>query len=304
MADKCNILLVIIAIVIIVAVIMYIVQGSNSKTSSTSNQTSSNSSMQQLAMLDSENPARVHYHNIRVQPNQSINQPIMETRPKTQPTSPTASLVGQRPVQPAPSPVNANTLSPSNRTDNIGKFKANDPMTINQGPFNNYGIKKQIQLHNMDHPYAERNIMSDRSDDSDIYDDNDDNDDNDGNDDSFIASSNKPKEFVHNKRRYKYQSAKDIEDQFNVQAMLPQEQEDDWFDVEPLLNTKKINNTHLINPKVHLGINQIGSVAKKNGSRDFRGDVPCPKFNISPWNNSTIDPHNNTGICAGACNPI
>lgn len=32
----------------------------------------------------------------------------------------------------------------------------------------------------------------------------------------------------------------------------------------------------------------------KNANRDIRGSPPCPKYNISVWNNSSIDPDYNT----------
>ena len=67
-------------------------------------------------------------------------------------------------------------------------------------------------------------------------------------------------------------------------------------------NTFKINasyiDSNLAADAVHLvGVDTIGST-KRNASTDLRGNVPCPKFAVSPWNNSTIDPDtNNKGFC-------
>ena len=41
-----------------------------------------------------------------------------------------------------------------------------------------------------------------------------------------------------------------------------------------------------------LGIDTIGQ-SKRNASQDLREAPVCPKFNIGPWNNSTIEPDNN-----------
>lgn len=38
-----------------------------------------------------------------------------------------------------------------------------------------------------------------------------------------------------------------------------------------------------------LGIDTIGN-SKKFATHDLRGNIPCPKFVVSPWNNSTADP--------------
>jgi len=47
-----------------------------------------------------------------------------------------------------------------------------------------------------------------------------------------------------------------------------------------------------VNSTEKIGVDTQGS-SKKNASQDLRGNVPCPKFVISPWNNSTIDPDTN-----------
>ena len=57
-------------------------------------------------------------------------------------------------------------------------------------------------------------------------------------------------EFFYKKKKFIKKTPDDIKDLFDVQKMLPQEIEDDWFDIEPLQCTKKIKGTHLIHPKV------------------------------------------------------
>lgn len=79
------------------------------------------------------------------------------------------------------------------------------------------------------------------------------------------------------------------EDLFDVDKMLPQEVNDDWFDVQP--EPVSVKNRHLINVTKPIGVNTIGT-SRKNAGYDVRGTVPCPKFTVSPWNQSSIDPDN------------
>jgi|SRR5579872_2267574 len=69
---------------------------------------------------------------------------------------------------------------------------------------------------------------------------------------------------------------------------LPQIVEEDWFDVEPILNK---DTPHLINVVKPIGVNTIGSSLGRD--YDIRGDLPNPKIWISPWLNSTIEPDTN-----------
>lgn len=149
-----------------------------------------------------------------------------------------------------------------------GSFGPADPMSENHGAFNGYEKKRQLNMKKMETPYSD-----------DEYD---------------------PRDFSYKKKKFTRRTPEDVADQFDINKMLPQEIEEDWFDVEPLLTTKKIKGTHLIHPKVHMGVNTVGS-SHKNGSLDYRGDIPNPKINVSPWNNSTIEPDTNI---KGICNPI
>lgn len=150
----------------------------------------------------------------------------------------------------------------------IGSFTGNDPMSSDLGTFNDYGKKRQLNFKKMEQPYA-----------PDEYD---------------------PRDFSYKKKKFTKRTPNDVKELFDVNKMLPQEIEQDWFDVEPLLTTKKIRGTHLINPKVLIGVNTVQS-SLRNGTHDIRGDIPNPKIQVSPWLNSTIEPDTNL---KGICNPI
>jgi hypothetical protein len=76
-------------------------------------------------------------------------------------------------------------------------------------------------------------------------------------------------------------------DLFDVDKYLPQEVNDDWFEVqnEPI----SVKNRHLINITHPIGLNTIGS-SLKNASWDIRGAPSCPKYVVSPFLNSSIEP--------------
>lgn len=80
------------------------------------------------------------------------------------------------------------------------------------------------------------------------------------------------------------------EDLFDVDKYLPQEVNDDWFEVQP--EPVSVKNRHLINITKPIGINTIGT-SKKNASWDLRGNPACPKYVVSPWLQSSIEPDTN-----------
>jgi hypothetical protein len=79
---------------------------------------------------------------------------------------------------------------------------------------------------------------------------------------------------------------------FNSQNYLPNEKSvnPDWFDVVP--DAIPVKNRHLINVSKSIGQNTIGT-SLRNPSYDIRGSPPNPKFVISPWMQSTIEPDTN-----------
>ncbi len=85
------------------------------------------------------------------------------------------------------------------------------------------------------------------------------------------------------------------EDIFKSDNFLPKETNQDWFDVMP--EPISVKNRHLINVSRPVGVNTIGN-SLRNASWDIRGSPPCPKFVVSPWQQSTIEPdYNIKGLC-------
>lgn len=80
------------------------------------------------------------------------------------------------------------------------------------------------------------------------------------------------------------------EDLFDADKYLPQEVNDDWFEVqqEPI----SVKNRHLVNITKPIGVDTIGS-SKKNSSHDIRGAPANPKYVVSPWLQSSIEPDTN-----------
>ncbi len=85
------------------------------------------------------------------------------------------------------------------------------------------------------------------------------------------------------------------DDIFKSDNYLPQETNKDWFEVMP--EPISVKNRHLINVSRPVGVNTIGN-SLRNASWDLRGSPPCPKFVVSPWQQSTIEPdYNIKGLC-------
>lgn len=121
------------------------------------------------------------------------------------------------------------------------------------------------------------------------------------NKDDFPTLSNEPhkknvKEITYKKKKFTVKSREEIDDLFNVKEMLPKEENKKWFDTVPLQATKNVPGKKFIDPKLHFGVDTVGS-SKRNGTHDIRGDIPNPKVEF-PFNNSTIDEDNNIrGFC-------
>lgn len=85
------------------------------------------------------------------------------------------------------------------------------------------------------------------------------------------------------------------DDIFKSENYLPKESNKDWFEVMP--EPISIKNRHLINVSRPVGVNTIGN-SLRNASYDLRGTPACPKFVVSPWMQSTIEPdYNIKGLC-------
>ena len=101
--------------------------------------------------------------------------------------------------------------------------------------------------------------------------------------------------FVHKKQKYVKKTRKDIDDKFDALSMLPKEDED-WWDTTCLAKPTKINGTHMIHPKQHMGMNTVGTRGK-NPCLDIRGNIPVHKKEL-PFGNPTMDYDGNpTGLC-------
>lgn len=88
-------------------------------------------------------------------------------------------------------------------------------------------------------------------------------------------------------------SAKD--DIYNAKELLPKQADKDWFEVH---NNVKVKNSHLINVYRPIGANTVSGTLR-NPTWDFRGDIANPRYVVSPWLQSTIDPDiNSRGLCA------
>ena len=79
-------------------------------------------------------------------------------------------------------------------------------------------------------------------------------------------------------------------DKFDVDALLPQDRNKDWFD-DPYSGAS-IKNTHLINIYRPIGVNTI-QTSLKNPSLDIRGAPVNPKTVVSPFLNSSYEPDTN-----------
>ena len=79
---------------------------------------------------------------------------------------------------------------------------------------------------------------------------------------------------------------------FNRDNYLPNEQSlnSEWWDMVP--EPTSVKNRHLINTTKAMPITSIGG-SLRNAGYDIRGSPPCPKFIVSPWMQSTIEPDTN-----------
>jgi len=68
------------------------------------------------------------------------------------------------------------------------------------------------------------------------------------------------------------------------QALLPKDNNNAWAKLNPSTNTQ-----NLLNAGHHAGIDTKGA-SLRNANLQIRSDPPCPRNNVSPWLQSTIDP--------------
>lgn len=116
-----------------------------------------------------------------------------------------------------------------------------------------------------------------------------------GDNDNFLPNSDGDKEFAvfkSNGRATCGSNQKcDPEDLFDVDKMLPQQVTNDWFDVVPEPISLKSRN--LINISKPVGVNTIGG-SNKIANYDLRAQPVNPKFVVSPWLGSSVEPQLST----------
>jgi hypothetical protein len=86
------------------------------------------------------------------------------------------------------------------------------------------------------------------------------------------------------------------EKKLTAKDLLPKEAKDDWFDMPyDKKQMMRIENENLLagaSTQARIGIDTQGQTLK-NASHDLRSAPPNPKFNVGPWNVSTIEPDYN-----------
>lgn len=74
--------------------------------------------------------------------------------------------------------------------------------------------------------------------------------------------------------------------------LLPTQKNAEWFQV-PNEKFNLLQAVDLEIPEIKIGIDTVGQ-SRKNATYDLRAAPPNPKFVVSPWQNSTIEPDYNT----------
>ncbi len=74
--------------------------------------------------------------------------------------------------------------------------------------------------------------------------------------------------------------------------LLPKNKNADWFQV-PNDKFNLLQAVDLEVPEIKIGVDTVGQ-SRKNATYDLRAAPPNPKFVVSPWQNSTIEPDYNT----------
>lgn len=75
-------------------------------------------------------------------------------------------------------------------------------------------------------------------------------------------------------------------DMYDPDNLLPQENDLNYFEV---IDSQVSLKGRLLRPENPLGINTVGQ-SKRFASHDLRPVPLCPKFGVSPWNNSSAEP--------------
>jgi hypothetical protein len=77
---------------------------------------------------------------------------------------------------------------------------------------------------------------------------------------------------------------------FNSGELLPKEVNNDWFETDFSHAQVNVDDSNLVvTDRYVIGVNTVGQ-SLKNPSYDIRAAPACPKFTVSPWQQSTIEP--------------
>ena len=109
----------------------------------------------------------------------------------------------------------------SDRSGSLGYFEPEDTLQSDYAPFRSIN-KQQLKFNKMEHPY-----------DQDTYD---------------------PRNFSFKKKMWQLRTSDDLRDRFNSKKLLPQEYEENWFDVIPHESTRLIDGNHWIDPSIAIGV--------------------------------------------------
>lgn len=112
------------------------------------------------------------------------------------------------------------------------------------------------------------------------------------NNDKFVPSDNGNGNYASYEQHKTDYTVKELMDS---DKLLPKDEDKDWFDTVP--EPIKVKNRHLININRPIGIDTVGS-SMKIACRDLRGNIPAPKYVVSPFLNSSVEPDVATvGFC-------
>lgn len=75
-------------------------------------------------------------------------------------------------------------------------------------------------------------------------------------------------------------------DKLTATDLLPKDENSLWAEVTPV--TGSLEGVNLVEAGYHIGTNTIGQTLK-NANYQLRSDPPVPKFNVGPFNLSTIE---------------
>ena len=77
---------------------------------------------------------------------------------------------------------------------------------------------------------------------------------------------------------------------FNSSELLPKDVNKDWFETDFSHAQVNVDDDNLVvTDRYIIGVNTVGQ-SLKNPSYNLRASPACPKFTVSPWQQSTIEP--------------